>query len=679
MNRRAARWLAWSIVGVFVLLATAGLALQFLTGTSYARIGFPILVPMVIAVGLWPVTGALIVSRDPRHPVGWLLNAGLAAAAIDMFALGYSSYAIQAYAGSLPGMGLALVWLKLSGFPFAATALPLMLLLFPDGRLPSPRWRVLAWAAVGTLVLYLLVQAFEPGPVATHSDIYLVNPLGVSRSRWAFLKPLLWIAYGLLALCNAAALASLILRLRRAGPDERQQIKWLLYPAGLFLIFIPLLALGELTANGLILGISIAVGLPAIAGMIIGPTLAVFKYRLYDIDIIANRTLVYGALTACVVGIYALIVGGVGALVQAEGSLLLGLVATGLIAVLFQPLRERLQRAVNRLMFGDRDEPFEALARLGRRLEGIFSPEMVYPTIVETVAQALKLPYAAIAVERGEAFEIMEAYGNINQEPEVYPLIHQGQVVGRLLVGRWSPDENFTAADERLLRGFARQAGAVVHAVQLMADLQRSRQKLVAAREEERLRLRRDLHDGLGPALASVVWQTDSARDLVHSDPSAAVELLGSSIEQAQAALKDIRRLVYGLRPPALDELGLVGALEQASQQHLRTVVTVESRAPLPPLPAAVEVAAYRIVQEALKNAVHHAQAEHCAVRLEIDGGLRLTVRDDGSGLPQGVTPGVGLVSMRERAEELGGTFAIHPRPEGGTEVDVSLPLKTRE
>ena len=212
--------------------------------------------------------------------------------------------------------------------------------------------------------------------------------------------------------------------------------------------------------------------------------------------------------------------------------------------------------------------------------------------------------------------------------------------------------------------------------MRLTADLQRSRQQLVTAREEERLRLRRDLHDGLGPALASVVWQADSARDLVYRKPSEAAQLLDSTIEQARSVLDDIRRLVYGLRPPALDELGLVGALEQAARQHQQVLVTIEAPDPLPALPAAVEVAAYRIVQEALKNAVEHGQARSCHVGLALDGDLCLAVSDDGMGLPETVEPGVGLVSMRERAEELGGTFAIHPRVASGTVVEVCLPLQ---
>lgn len=216
---------------------------------------------------------------------------------------------------------------------------------------------------------------------------------------------------------------------------------------------------------------------------------------------------------------------------------------------------------------------------------------------------------------------------------------------------------------------------------QLTIELQRSRQNLVTAREEERLRLRRDLHDGLGPALASVLWQVDSARDIVPTNPSEAVQLLESSINQARGALADIRRLVYGLRPSALDELGLIGALEQATRQHQQISVTIDAVDPFPALPAAAEVAAYRIVQEALKNAIEHGKARNYLVCLALGGGpvsgsLCLTIQDDGLGLPEVVTPGVGLVSMRERAEELGGTFKIRPRRLGGTEIEVCLPLE---
>jgi len=675
MSARTARWIAWSLVVVYIVLATAGLSLQFITNKSYTNLGIPVLMIMIILVGIWPIIGAMIVTRHPSHPVGWLLCFGLLAGPIDMFAYGYVSAATNTLSGSLPGVDLALVWLNWSGFPFAVIAFALVILLFPDGHLPSPRWRIVVWTAVAALLLHLALQASKPGPVDPLSGIVLPNPIGVNESLWTYMGLLSWIAFSILVLFYSAAFISLVFRLRRAQGEQRQQIKWLIIPAGLYWISIPFVALATSELNLILLGISIVLSLPAIAGMVIASAFAIFRYRLYDIDIIINRALVYGTLTAIVVVVYVLIVGGLATLLRAEGNLLISLLATGLIAVLFQPLRERLQRAVNHLTYGDRDEPFEALARLGGRLESNFSADMVYPTIVETVAHALKLPYVAISVKRGEGFETAGAYGDDNQEPVAYPLLHQGEMVGQLLVGRRSSGEKFNAADERLLRSFARQAGTAVHAVQLTADLQRSRQALVTAREEERLRLRRDLHDGLGPALASVIWQTDSARDIVYTDPQEAVQLLESSIKQAQDALTDIRRLVYGLRPPALDELGLVGALKQATQQYRQVTITIEVTE-LPPLPAAVEVATYRIVQEALKNAIEHGEAKHCFVSLSLDGRFNFSVGDDGRGLPEAATPGVGLVSMRERAEELGGAFTIHPRLAGGTEIEVSLPLE---
>lgn len=548
-------------------------------------------------------------------------------------------------------------------FPLTMT----LFAVFPDGRF-VPHWTRRAVAAAFLLAPVALAPAFLPGQSLT--DPFASLPVLAAYAAGATI---------LMALVRAQ-----IYRYRQVSTHlQRQQTKWVLYG---FLVVVGFFVVGTgpwIVALSLPAGTRMPWWLPVaettwvVSTAIVPVTLAiaVLRYRLYDVDVLINRTLVYGGLTAAVVGLYVLIVGALSTLFQVQGNLFIALVATGLVAVLFQPLRQRLQRWANRLVYGEREEPFEALARLGRRLEGIFSPQMVYPTIVETVAQALKLPYAAIAVKRGEQYETVEAFGQATPEAVAYALVHQSVVVGRLLVAHRSPGEEFSVADERLLRSFARQAGTAVHAVQLMSDLQRSRQQLVTAREEERLRLRRDLHDGLGPALASVAWQAESARELVHADPAEAIQLLESSIEQAQSALTDIRRLVYGLRPPALDELGLVGALEQALRPQ-QMDVTIEAQA-LPRLPPAVEVAAYRIVQEALKNAMEHGQAERCVVCLVLDGNLRLTIGDDGQGLPEMVTPGVGLLSMRERAEELGGTFSIRRRQAGGTEVAVSLPLES--
>ncbi len=226
----------------------------------------------------------------------------------------------------------------------------------------------------------------------------------------------------------------------------------------------------------------------------------------------------------------------------------------------------------------------------------------------------------------------------------------------------------------------ARQAGVAVHAVRLTADLQRSRERLVTAREEERRRLRRDLHDGLGPTLGSLPMKLDVADDLVEEDPAAARELLRGLKSQARSAVADIRRLVYELRPPALDDLGLVGAVREVAAQHGADGLRASVEAPkmLPPLPAAVEVAAYRIAQEALTNVVRHSGAAECAVRLALGeecGTLRLEIEDDGIGIGEDRGTGVGLHSMRERAEELGGECVVESPPGGGTRVSASLPI----
>ncbi|MDX1616778.1 MAG: GAF domain-containing sensor histidine kinase, partial [Candidatus Promineifilaceae bacterium] len=407
--------------------------------------------------------------------------------------------------------------------------------------------------------------------------------------------------------------------------------------------------------------------------------LAIWRQRLWDIDLVINRTLVYGTLTAVVAGLYVLLVGGLGALFQAQGNLLIALLATGVVAVVFQPLRQRLQRGVNRLMYGERDDPFAALAALGRRLEVAAAPEAVLPVIAETVTQTLRVPYAAVVLQTGEEAPVIVAEaGQSVGETVSYPMRYQADDVGALLVAPRAPGEPFSPADERLLRNLARQGGAAVQAVRLTLQLRRSRQRIVAAREEERRRLRRDLHDGLGPQLASQTLGLQAVARLMKEDPDKAQQLLTALQGQAQEAILDVRRLVYNLRPPALDELGLSGALRE-SVHRLETVVrfTFDGPARLPELPAAVEVATYRIAQEAMTNVVRHAEAQRCTVRLALEANsLVAEISDDGRGLPADFQAGVGLRSMRERAAELNGRCQVQSLPEGGVRVRAVFPLE---
>jgi signal transduction histidine kinase len=319
------------------------------------------------------------------------------------------------------------------------------------------------------------------------------------------------------------------------------------------------------------------------------------------------------------------------------------------------------------------------LSQLGARLESTLLPDEILPNLVDTVVQALKLPYVAVSLYIADQFKVQAESGHATGPLETFPLIHQGQTIGQLCVARRTPNEELNPADQLLLTNIARQAGVVAHSVRLTSALQQSRQQLVTAREEERRRLRRDLHDGLGPQLASQTLTIEAIRKQLESNPEKARELLGHLKSQSQAAIQDIRRLVYNLRPPALDELGLVGALRRGVGQNGQIedfvqITTIPD--PIPVLPAAVEVAVYRIAQEAITNVLRHAEAKHCTVSIKPqDHHLDLTIADDGRGYPENFHFGVGLNSMRERAEELGGRIHFENQAQGGAIVQVWLPF----
>jgi signal transduction histidine kinase len=423
--------------------------------------------------------------------------------------------------------------------------------------------------------------------------------------------------------------------------------------------------------------------------------IALFRYRLWDIDLILHRAMVYGLLTTTIAGVDAMVVSGLGAALPLEGSPVGSLLAAGLVAVLFQPLRVWFQRAATRLLYGDRDDPYAVMSRLNRQLSATLAQDSVLPTVVKSVRDALKLPYAAIALgEDGE--HILAASGEPLSPQLTLPLQHRGELVGALRVSPRGPGEGWSSGDRRLLEDLARQAGSAVHAVRLTTDLQRlsdelqqAREQLVLTREEERRRLRRDLHDELAPSLAALGLTAAAARDLLKTESTAAVRLLEDLHAGLRLAVGDIRRIAYELRPPVLDELGLVAAIREraarlegasggAASGAPEPVLHIVVEAPdqLPSLAAAVEVATYRIVQEALMNVVRHARATRCVVRLSLSEGLDIEVVDNGIGQAANARPGIGLRSMRERAQELGGQLTIEPASPSGTHLRVHLPLR---
>jgi signal transduction histidine kinase len=613
---------------------------------------------------IWCGIGFLIFWR--RSDDGMAL---LAAFFLVMFNTGNTTSALSI---AYPVLTLPIVLMSLLG----QISLWLFLLLFPGGRL-VPRW-------MGLIIPLIIIQA-----------ILFVAPSTSPLSANNFPG---WLNALLALTTDGSVIISQVIRYRRASTAvERQQTKWVAFAiitvaAGfavfglLFNVLFPvviqsdsLYSLIQIVYPLLLLLFPVCIGI------------AIMRYRLWDIDIIIKRTLVYGILTACVVGIYVLIVGYLGAVFHTNGNLVISLIATGIVAVLFQPLRDLLQRGINRLLYGQRDEPYVVLAGLGQRLKSTLEPDAVFSTIVETVKEALKLSFVAIEVKEGTSF-VQAASSGAPPLKEVLrlPLVYQSNQVGTLIIAPRGRDDALTPADIRLLDDLTQQIGNAVHTVRLTADLQaltgdlqRSREHLVTAREEERRRLRRDLHDGLGPMLSAIMLNIGLVRTIYRRDPETTDTLLNQLEEEIELIIGDIRRVVYNLRPPALDELGLVGAIreyvarlgneEQASNVALK--VTVEAPDSLPPLPAAVEVAAYRIVQEAVTNVIRHALAHSCYVRFQVQDALKIEVSDDGKGIEDADRTGVGLNSMFERAEELGGTLTINKVSPCGTQITACLPL----
>jgi signal transduction histidine kinase len=391
---------------------------------------------------------------------------------------------------------------------------------------------------------------------------------------------------------------------------------------------------------------------------------SVFRYRLFEIEVAVRRTLVYVVASALLVGVYA----GVVALVDAP------ILGAAVVAVAFAPVRDRVQRGLARLLFGDRGDPATALSLLGRRLED--ASETPLHDAAHTVATTLRLPAATVLDAAGHAVSAHgPAPGDWAGDGLAVPLVAAGRVEGELRVAPRSPDEQLSAADRAVLAELARPLALALATARLDAELRRSRSLIVSAREEERRRLRRELHDGLGPGLAAIGMELDLAIALAGERDDVGARATTRARELSGTLIGDVRRIVHELRPAALDELGLVGALEDlALTPGAGPRVRVESSA-LPELPAAIEVAAYRIAQEALTNAVRHSGAATVTIAVGVEEQwLRVQVSDDGRGLSGSVVEGVGSASMRERAAEVGGRFWRGPGADAGTIVRAELP-----
>jgi signal transduction histidine kinase len=656
------------IVAALVLLALVeGADVSTAQRPNAARM----LIRIVACAPLLPL-GALLLARVPRHPLGWLLSAtalGLALATASGLYATYSHFEHELPAEEWAG------WVSEWASAPIVLVPAVALLLFPDGRVPSRRWRPALWCGLAAPVLIALNGAlgvgedlgFQGNPFLSDDTARSVGePFGVG---WFLMVP-----------ATLAGIAAIVVRRRSADGDARAQLRLLQYAGVAVMIAFLACLVGSLVAPAAF-DLGAAAALLSLAALAATMAVAILRHRLYGLDVYVDRALVASGLTLMLGSAYVLAVVAASRVLGQDVDLGIALPATALVAVAFGPLRDRLQRSVNRVLHGQRDEPYAAISTLGRRLGEAMAPTLVLPVMVETIADALRVPYVAVELS-GQPGESAATYGAPDAGVAMrLPLVHAGERVGTLLIGARAHGEGLSAADRRLLEDFARRASAAASAVTLSLEVQRSRERLVTAREEERRRLRGDLHDGLGPTLAGAILTIDAARRVLVSDPETADALLDRAAASVEGTVSDVRRVVYALRPPALDQLGLVGALRQhaatLSMGDARLTCDVVAPEPMPPLPAAVEVAAFRIAQESLTNVARHAHASGAEVVIACDLALHLDVRDDGLGLPQQPHSGVGLTSMRERATELGGSLDITPSPGGGTLVRVVLPLPT--
>lgn len=674
-------YLAWSLaaLSIITVLVTfaAAVRLAITSGNFQAFLSHQALTPFLTIA--FTLVGALIASRVPKNIIGWIfLVVGIlyTLSSLAIVIQAYSSHATQGMIYNLTSWLTNWLWMPAFFLPIT-----LVLLYFPNGDLPSPRWRFVSWSASLGIAISVLVVMLHPGPLE-YWDL-VSNPLGVP-SLAPFLDFIANLGFILLAFGFIGSIGAFLIRFRRSRGTERNQVKWMVYALGLLaVIFLYVLLLRFiLPDHALSPEISITLTNLTILGIAIAASIAILRYKLYDIDLIINRTLVYGTLTTGVIGIYVLVVGGAGVLFQQSNNLFISLLATGLAALLVQPVRERLQRAVNRLMYGERDDPYAVLSGLDRRLAASLSPATTLPIVVETIAQALKLPYVGLELMDQSGLRLAASFGHSPAKREQYTalsLIYQNERIGRLVMAPRTAGETFNPAEEALLADIARHVGVAAHTVQLTENLQHSRERIITAREEERRRLSRDLHDGLGPQLVSLGFKVEAAQNLLSQDPATVENLLYQLKSQIKTALGEVRRIAYDLRPPALGQLGLLPAIEEhiaSLQLPGELEITLHAPNEMPDLPAAIEVAAYRIVMEAVANVIKHAQADHAAVHLKANHWLEIKVTDDGRGLPVASSPGVGISSMRERTAELGGTFDITQRPVGGTRVLIHLPLQ---
>ena len=701
---RAAIWRAWSVWALTIGITVAGLGFNRshpAPGGVGSQGNAGNVAAAVMFIAGFATVGALLGWKRAAHPIGWLLSAaglsyagGIASLPLAHF---HRTLALSHWAG----------WIWLVGLGLTV----FVVLLFPTGALPSRRWRPGAWAATAGLAGWVLGNAFAP-TIITAGPPTVRNPIGVGGPAGFLLNLLAVGGAGLVIAAGLTSVVSLAFRYRQARAIEREQLKWLVYAAALIVLVLvsePLIeqvvgAHGYAAKN---LENGISTGSAALVPIAIG--IAIFRYRLYDIELVISKTLVYGLLATFITGVYIAIVMGIGSAAEhkARPNLGLSLLATAIVAVAFQPVRERVQRLANRLVYGKRATPDEILAEFSARMGGSSAAEDLLPRMARILAQGtgavradvwLKVgevlrndaswppgvpPFPAVGVtaitaaaSRAAAIGVPAAGPpTLAGADRILAVAHQDEVLGALSVSK-RPGEPLTPTEDKLLASLAAQAGLVLRNVGLRAELlarledtRASRQRLVAAQDEERRRIERNIHNGAQQQLVALAIKLNITESLIGADADGERELLAELRREAADAVADLRDLARGIYPPRLAGEGLAAALRaQAGKSPVPTSVTADG---IGRYPQDVEAVIYFCVLEALQNVAKYASASCAQVRLDAAGDeLEFEVSDDGAGFDlDAKASGTGLQGMADRLNALGGSLDIQTSPGAGTVV----------
>ena len=675
MRVLTARWVTGCIAAGSIALVAGALVLEYvdrdllpasMTGWTFGNVSGQV---VNLAV---PVVGFVLASRRPANRIGWLFLAAGLVLAVEAFGAQYALRALVAAPGSLPA-GRAFAWFASWLGVFPLVMLAFLFLLFPTGHLRSRRWRPAAWSMAAVFAVVAVVSLVA----ATR---YWSDPFSSSsRGLPAYLAA----AFFLIVAALVVGVTALVVRFARSSGEERLQLKW--FAAAALLLVATIIA--SIVTNA---PVTIVLENVAFLCLFAAIAIAVLKYRLYDIDIVISKAVLYGSLAVFITAVYAALVVGIGTLVGNRRSPLLTALAAAVVAVAFQPARQWAARLANRVVYGRRATPYQVLSDFAQRIGGTYAAEDVLPQMAQIVAAGTGATKVVIWLRVGDELHPEASSGGNPHEGPLridgqalpplpdgdisVPVVHQGELLGAISI-TMPKDEPLRPAGEQLVTDVASQAGLALANAGLIEDLRASRQRLVTAQDEARRRLERNIHDGAQQDLVALAIKLQLAETTVAADPAQTGPVFGELKADTAGALENLRDLARGIYPPLLADRGLAAALNaQASKSPLP--VTVEADG-IGRFGQDTEAAVYFCCLEALQNTAKYAHATQARICLQAHNGtLQFTVSDDGTGYDTSRTPmGSGLRNMADRLAALRGQLEIQSAPSRGTIITGHLPI----